>query len=85
MIVIICYSIWYNKPKFKLKDNPILALTVLGSIGLQIIMMETPIGKFLKIEDGVPIPHLLGLLTMSFFILVVFEIYKRIKNEKNKA
>ncbi len=61
-----------------LHTNPILLLTVLGSIGLQIVMAEIPItALFLKVTplDTVTI---LKLLLLSFIIIVVYEVYKLI-------
>ena len=65
-----------------LHTNPILLLTVLGSIGLQIVMAEIPItALFLKVYplDTVTI---LKLLLLSFIIIVVYEIYKLIHKIK---
>ena len=67
-----------------LKNNPFLIVTVMGSIILQIIVLEVPfLSKFLKVSS-IPIPHLFMLMTISFIILIAMEIYKLIKYHKNK-
>ena len=64
--------------KESLTDNPILMLTVVGSIGLQIIMAEIPItAMFLKVTP-LEFVNILKLLLLSFVIIVVYEIYKLI-------
>ena len=63
-------------------SNPLLILTVLGSIGLQILIMEVPfLSGFLKVSS-IPVSHLLVLMVVSFIILIVMEIYKLIKSIK---
>ena len=63
-------------------SNPFLIVTVLGSILLQIIVMEVPfLSTFLKVSS-IPFSHLLILMAASFIILFVMEIYKMIKNMK---
>ncbi len=59
-----------------LLDNPLVMITVVGSIGLQIIMAEIPItATFLKVQ---PLSWAtIGILfLLSFSIILVFEIYK---------
>ncbi len=64
-----------------INSNPLLLVTVFGSIMLQIIVMEVPfLSGFLKVES-VPVPHLFLLMTISFIILIAVEIYKLIKNK----
>lgn len=57
-------------------DNPMIIMTVVGSIILQIIMTEIPItSKFLKLTPLSSI-QIIKLLCLSLIIIVVFEIYK---------
>ena len=68
--------------KEPLHTNPILLLTVVGSIGLQLIMAEIPItALFLKVTPLETIT-IVKLLLLSFVIIVVYEIYKIILKEK---
>ena len=65
-------------------SNPLLIVTVFGSILLQIIVMEVPfLSRFLKVSS-IPFSHLIILMAASLVILIVMEIYKLIKNLKNK-
>lgn len=60
-------------------SNPLLPMVVVGSIILQIIVMEnTFLSNFLQV---VPIPytHMLLLFILSFIVLLVMETYKNIK------
>ena len=62
--------------KEPLHTNPILLVTVVGSIALQLIMAEIPItALFLKV---IPLETItiVKLLLLSFVIIVVYEIYK---------
>ena len=68
--------------KEPLHTNPILLLTVVGSIGLQIIMAEIPItALFLKVTPLETIT-IVKLLLLSFVIIVIYEIYKIILKVK---
>ena len=73
-----------NKSIFEnsFKKNPFILLTILGSILLQIIVMEVPVlSRFLSTYK-IPYIHLLILLLMSLPILTVMEIYKHLKKKK---
>ena len=64
--------------KESLRDNPLVIITIISSIALQIIMGEIGItAKFLKVKPLDPL-WIVQLLVMSFGIIVVFEIYKLI-------
>ena len=66
-----------------IKSNPLIIFTIIGSIILQIIVMEVPIlSKFLN-TSPIPYNHLLMLMCISLIILIVMEIYKRIKYRKS--
>ncbi len=65
------------------RQNPLVILTILGAIAMQIIIMEVPIlSQFLK-TSAVPFSHLLILFAISLIILLVMEIYKYIIKKKN--
>ena len=64
--------------KESLRDNPLVIITIIGSILLQIILGEIDItAKFLKVKPLEPI-WIVQLLGISFAIILVFEIYKLI-------
>ena len=64
------------------KKNPFVLFTIVGSILLQIIVMEVPfLSKFLQ-TTSVPYVHMLILLLLALPILTVMEIYKHLKNRK---
>ena len=64
------------------KKNPFILFTIVGSILLQIIVMEVPfLSKFLQ-TTSVPYDHMLILLLLALPILTVMEIYKHLKNRK---
>ena len=73
-----------NKSIFEnsFKKNPFILFTILGSILLQIIVMEVPVlSRFLSTYK-IPYIHLLILLLMSLPILTVMELYKHLKKKK---
>ena len=64
------------------KKNKFVLFTIVGSILLQIIVMEVPfLSKFLQISS-VPYGHLALILLLSLPILTVMEIYKHLKKRK---
>ena len=64
--------------------NPLIVLTIVCSIGLQILVVQIPgLSNLLKTKP-IPYQHVIILMLLSFIILVVMEIYKKIKN-KNKV
>ena len=67
-----------NRTVFKesLTDNPLLMVTILGSIFIQLFLSEIPqMAQFLKVVplEGEKVIIILGL---SFLVIVVFEFYK---------
>ena len=65
-----------------LRNNPLICLTVFGSVLLQIIVMEVPmLSNFLKAAT-VPYEHMLFLILFAIIILVAMEIYKAIRKSK---
>ena len=65
-----------------LRNNPLIVLTALGSILLQIIVMEVPVlSKFLK-TTSMSYSHMFMLMLFALGILIVMEIYKMIRQYK---
>ena len=61
-----------------IKNNILVPLVIIGSIGLQIILAEIPItAKFLELTP-LNWKTVVGLLVLSFVIIGVFEFYKLI-------
>lgn len=67
-----------------LKTNPLIVLTIFGSIFLQILVMEIdPLAELFKTAP-VPYLHMLLLLGMALSILIVMEVHKMIKAKSYK-
>lgn len=80
MHVLNCRSEVESTFKVPLK-NPLVIVTIIGAIVLQIIVIEVPIlSKFLKTES-IPILHLIYLFMLSTIILLTMEIYKYINKK----
>ena len=63
--------------------NPVVLVGVLGSVLLQIIVMEVPfLSRVLKVSQ-VPYPHMFILLLVALSVILVMELYKRIRFNKN--
>ena len=65
------------------KENRIVYLGVLGSILLEIIVMRS---KFLSsiLKTGlVPVEHMIILMLLAFTVIIVMEIYKKIRYNKD--
>ena len=76
-----------NRSVFResLLDNPLVIITIVGSIGLQLALSEIPFtASILKLT---PLPYMLiiGLFFLSFIIIIVFELYKVIYNNKKNS
>ena len=66
-------------------SNPIFAVGVLGSMILGVAVLEVDfLSMFLK-TSHVPLIHLLELVLFGFIILVVMEIYKKVKYPNKKC
>ena len=64
------------------KKNPFVLYTIVGSILLQIIIMEVPfLSRFLQTEQ-VPYEHMIILFLLALPILTVMELYKHLKKNK---
>ncbi len=65
-------------------NNPLIFLAIIGSIALQILVMEVPIlSTFLK-TTSIPLKHIFYLFLISMTIIVVMEIFKMIKGIKKE-
>ena len=74
-----------RKSAFKngFKKNPFVLLTIIGSILLQVIVMEVPVlSRFLQ-TYSVPYNHMLILFLLAVPVLLVVELYKFFKNKNN--
>ena len=81
--VLNCRSERKSVLKNDFKKNPFVILTIVGSILLQVIVMEVPIlSRFLQTYK-VPFNELIYLFLLALPVLFVVEIYKKIKL-KNK-
>lgn len=67
-----------------IKNNRLIFIGVLISVGLQIIVMETPALSRILHTVSVPILHLIYLFLVALSILVIIEIYKKINNGRVK-
>ncbi len=75
-----------DKPFYKvsLKTNPFVVFSIVGAVVLQIIFAEVEgLSKFLQ-TSSIPVTHLIYLFLISTSILIVVEIYKELKNDKEK-
>ena len=77
-----CRSETESTFNISLRSNPLIILTVFGSILLQVIVMEVPIlSRFLK-TSPVPYSHMLILFFFALTILIAMELYKQIKYKR---
>ncbi len=63
-----------------IKANPIMLFGILGTLLLQVIVMEVPALSSLLQTVSIPALQMLGLFGVALIILVVMEIYKLIAN-----
>ena len=71
-------SVFHNS----FKTNPLILIVIVGTILLQMLVMEVPIlSNFLQTYDVPPL-HLLTLFIMALPVLFVMEVYKYIKRKK---
>ena len=74
-----------RKSAFKngFKKNPFVLLTIIGSILLQVIVMEVPVlSRFLQ-TYSVPYNHMLILFLLAVPVLLVVELYKFFRNKNS--
>ena len=82
MHVLNCRSEKTSIFKLSIKTNPLIIVTIIGAIILQVIVMEVPfLSNFLN-TTTVPITHMIILFLASTIIILVMEIFKAIKNRK---
>ena len=80
--VLNCRSEKTSVLKMNLKKNLLIPIVIVGSIILQIIVMENAVlSNFLK-TSSVPFKEMIKLLGFSLIILLVVEIYKIFKRKK---
>jgi len=72
------HSIFKSNP-FK---NPLIIVAVVGSIGLQLIIMHVPILSHLLKTESVSALHMLWLFLTAIPILIVMEVFKFIRKKK---
>ena len=66
------------------KNNPLIIFTIIGSIILQIVVMEVPLlSNFLQARV-IPYKHMFILMSLAIIILIIMEIYKLIKYQKKE-
>ena len=77
-----CRSEKQSAFSISLKSNPLIVISFLSSIILQIIVMEVPMfSQFLQ-TTSIPLKHLFYLFLLASIVLVSMEIYKKIKYQK---
>ena len=77
-----CRSETSSSFSISVRDNPLIILTVFGSILLQIIVMEVPYLSDLLKTSIIPYRHMFLLISYAIVILIVMEIYKLIRYSK---
>ena len=74
-----CRSEHYSAFNISLKSNPLIIFTIIGSIILQIIVMEVPVlSQFLQ-TTTVPYLHMIYLFAFALIVFIVMEVYKLIR------
>ena len=76
-----------DKPFYKvsLRTNPFIVFSIVGAVVLQIIFAEVDVlSKFLQ-TSSIPVMHLIYLFIISTIILIVVEVYKKIKRDEEKS
>ena len=77
-----CRSEKQSAFKVSIKNNPLIVISVICCILLQIIVMEVEVfAKFLQ-TSPVPVMHVLILFLIATIVLFVIELYKDIKYNK---
>lgn len=67
-----------------LRSNPLIVIGVICSVLLQIIVME--VGVLSKLLQTVTIPpmHLIALFALALTVLIVMELYKKVRYRQDK-
>lgn len=66
-----------------LRNNKLVVWGVLVSIALQIIVMEVDVFALLLQTVSIPVMHLVGLFALGLIVLIVVEVYKKIRYHHN--
>lgn len=66
--------------KVPLKNNKLIVAGVIASVLLQVIVMESSVLSSFLSTNKIPFEHLIQLFTVALLVLVITEIYKKIKN-----
>ena len=67
----------------KLRENPLILVSIVSAIVLQIIIMEVPFLSSLLQTSTVPIMDMVILFIIASIVLFVMETYKMIKYRKS--
>ena len=67
----------------KLRENPLILVSIIGAIALQIVIMEVPFLSNLLQTSTVPIMDMVILFIIASIVLFVMETYKMIKYRKS--
>jgi len=79
-----CRSEKQSAFKVSIKSNPLIVVSVICCIILQVIVMEVPVlAKFLQ-TSPVPIMDVLILFLIASIVLIVIELYKEFVHHKNE-
>lgn len=76
--VLNCRSERESAFKIPLKNNPLVAFSIISAIILQMLIMEVPILSHLLKVEPVPILDMIKLFLLSLIVLFVMEVYKKI-------
>ena len=81
--VLNCKSETQSIFKMKLRENPLILVSIVSAIILQIIIMEVPFLSSLLQTSIVPIMDMVILFIIASIVLFVMETYKMIKYRKS--
>ena len=81
--VLNCKSETQSIFKMKLRENPLILVSIVSAIVLQIIIMEVPFLSSLLQTSTVPIMDMVILFIIASIVLFVMETYKMIKYRKS--
>jgi magnesium-transporting ATPase (P-type) len=74
-----------SKSAFKVpfRTNPFVVFSILSAIILQVIVMEVPVLSTFLSTYSIPFKDMFILFGLALPVLVVMELFKKIKNLKN--
>lgn len=82
MHVLNCRSEKKSVFKMSLFTNPLILFSIFFAIFLQIVVCEVPIFSLFLETSRIPIFHMFFLFILSFFVILVMEIYKKILRKR---